>query len=183
MPTFERSEEAKDEPLILPVMNLDGITHEYTFHPATAGAFLTMTIVQKRLIKTLAGLKDQVPDVERARVAKMSEWDYMVAVCGPNPGGPQGESPVLEQLFADNVGARMLTVVLLTVQKWHLEGTDAAHEVWQRMVIDPPDPTMPTPAGIPGDVTPGTLSTVKRSSTTSRKQKQGRRKSRPGGKR
>lgn len=183
MPTFEKAEEARDEPLTLPVRNLDGVVHEYVFEPITASDLLTLTIVQNKLIRTLAGQAEGMPVSESNQVKAMTQRAYMDAVVGGprSDGTPTGPSILLDRMFADRVGGRMLTLVLLTVQKWHMEGSDAAHKVWTETVVNPVDPQLPTTAGIRGPGTgEGSTLTGLRSSTRSPKAKPKQQKRRSG---
>lgn len=174
MPTFEAAEEARDEPLTLPVRNLDGVVHSYTFEPITADDLLTLTIVQNKLIRTLAGQGGSVPKAEHKTVVAMTQRAYMDAVVGgPRSDGTRnGPSILLDRMMADRVGGKMMTFVLLTVQKWHLEGPDAAHKVWTDNVVNPTAPTLPATSGngTQGKRSTGSRSTTKSPPKRSRKQ-------------
>lgn len=159
MPTFEMAEAALDEPLTLPVRNLDGIMHTYTVPVCSAADLLTLTIVEKRLIQYMAGIKD-TPASEDDQVRRLSERQYMDAIL---------TAPVVDQMLSDNVGGKMMTAVMLTAQKWHLEGPDAAHEVWKQLVLGKADPTVPTPAATRGSGTQANWSTGSRNITRSPK--------------
>lgn len=143
MPTFPKAQEARDEPLTLPVPGLDGVFHNLTIQPASGEAFMAMATTEKVIRATMVGLGDRLAADDVATLERMSQQDYIEMLIGAD---------VLQQMIDYRVGQRYLQAVCLTAQTWHLHGVEMARKMWNRLALgieDDPDPTVPTRPGKP----------------------------------
>ena len=140
MPTFAKAKEAKDEPLCLPVPGRDGLFTVYEIQPATARQLIDITTIEKVIRKTVVGLGSTIPQTEVDKLDSLTEEGYVELIIGAD---------VFEKMCANGVGQKALLAVCLTAQAWHLHGVEQAHAVWERMMVNPEDPTTPTLAGKP----------------------------------
>lgn len=125
---FDPLEEALDEPLVLPLRGADGTVRKYEIPPCTAEAWLRMHVARKVGYALSTGQEPAEGDL--SAILSRSEMTALADSLG---------AQVVEQMITDGVAAKALQRAAMTALAYHLDGAEAAQQVWSDT------PTKPRP--------------------------------------
>jgi len=153
VPTFEAAEQAKDDPLRLPIPGADGIVRTYEIPVLDAAGLIELSQLERSVRLITVGLGDRVPDAEVAKLDAMTQRQHVDLVLSVD---------TVTRMLADRINQRMFTAAAVTAQTWHTRGTQAAFDVWERLAVHPgadddPKAKSPAPNG-GGNMNPKTAS-------------------------
>lgn len=168
MPTFEAAEQAKDDPLRLPIPGADGIVRTYEIPVLDAAGLIELSQLERTIRMMTVGLGDRVPDEEVAKLDRMTQRQHVDLVLSFG---------TVERMIADRIDQRMLTAAAITAQTWHTKGTQAAFDQWQRLAVHPgseddADPKLAKSGG--GNMSPMTASSSRSRNGKTRKKRPAR---------
>lgn len=159
MPTFEAAEQAKDDPLRLPIPGADGLVVTYEIPVLDAAGLIELSQLERSVRLITVGLGDRVPEGEVAKLDAMTQRQHVDLVLS---------APTVELMIRNRIDQRMFTAAAVTAQTWHTRGTKAAFDCWQAMAVNPGGEDAD-----PKAVTNGGVNTSRRTgnSSTSRKRR------------
>ena len=160
MPTFEAAEQAKDDPLRLPIPGADGIVRTYEIPVLDAAGLIELSQLERTIRMMTVGLGDQIQPEEVAKLDRMTQRQHVELVLS---------AKTADLMIRDRIDSRMFTAAAITAQTWHTRGPQAAFDVWQRLAVHPgtdvdPKATMTRSGG-------GNTKPMMGSSSTSRSRK------------
>lgn len=128
MPTFEPAQEAKDDPLRLPIPGGDGTVKLYEIPPLSAADLVTLSQLERSVRMISVGLGDRVPESEITALDRMTQRQHVELVLS---------APTFELMCKNRIDARMLSAAAVTAQTWHTNGTAAAFKAWEMLAVHP----------------------------------------------
>jgi hypothetical protein len=128
MPTFEAAEQAKDDPLRLPIPGADGLVRTYEIPVLDAAGLIELSQLERSVRMITAGLGDRVPDAEVAKLDAMTQRQHVELVLSAG---------TVDLMLKDRIDQRMFTAAAITAQTWHTRGTKAAYDAWERLAVHP----------------------------------------------